>query len=133
MFVYASDHGISKKWSLYEPGLRVPLIVKWPKVVVSNIRTDVRVSLIDILPTFLDVANQDIPKNMYGKSFYNFQEIAEDLISLEILEVANSAQEIKDIWKKQLSFASDKILEKTEGYLKQRQGSSSRAFEYLPL
>ena len=41
------------------------------KVVVSNIRTDVRVSLIDILPTFLDVANQDIPKSMDGKSFYN--------------------------------------------------------------
>ena len=27
--------------------------------------------MIDILPTFLDVANQDIPKNMDGKSFYN--------------------------------------------------------------
>ncbi len=65
--------------------------------------------------------------------FLRPQEIAEDLISLEILEVANSAEGIKDIWKKQLSLASDKILEKTEGYLKERQGSSSRAFEYLPL
>ena len=81
---------------------------------------------------FLEAVKFSLPISS-GKSFYNFQEIAEDLISLEILEVANSAQEIKDIWKKQLSFASDKILEKTEGYLKQRQGSSSRAFEYLPL
>ena len=81
---------------------------------------------------FLEAVKFSLPISS-GKSFYNFQEIAEDLISLEILEVANSAQEIKDIWKKQLSFGSDKILEKTEGYLKERQGSSSRAFEYLPL
>lgn len=71
LFVYASDHGITRKWSLYEPGLRVPLIVKWPKVIDSNTRTEVRVSLIDILPTFLNVANQQIPKDMDGKSFYN--------------------------------------------------------------
>ena len=81
---------------------------------------------------FLEAVRFSLPISS-GKSFYNFQEIAEDLISLEILQVANSAHEIKDIWKKQLSFASDKILEKTEGYLKERQGSSSRAFEYLPL
>ncbi len=81
---------------------------------------------------FLEAVKFSLPISS-GKSFYNFQEIAEDLISMEILEVANSAHEIKDIWKKQLSFASDKILEKTEGYLKKRQGSSSRAFKYLPL
>ena len=81
---------------------------------------------------FLEAVKFSLPISS-GKSFYNFQEIAEDLISMEILQVANSAQEIKDIWKKQLSFTSDKIIEKTEDYLRERQGSSSRAFEYLPL
>ena len=81
---------------------------------------------------FLEAVKFSLPISS-GKSFYNFQEIAEDLISMEILEVANSAHEIKDIWKKQLSFASDKILKKTEGYIKKRQGSSSRALKYLPL
>jgi len=81
---------------------------------------------------FLEAVKFSLPISS-GKSFYNFQEIAEDLISLGILEVANSAQEIKDIWTKQLSFASGKILKKTEEYLKERQGSSSRAFKYLPL
>jgi 3-deoxy-D-manno-octulosonic-acid transferase len=81
---------------------------------------------------FLEAVQFSLPISS-GKSFYNFQEIAEDLISMGILEVANTAEEIKDIWEKQLSFASDKILEKTEDYLKERQGSSSRAFEYLPL
>ena len=81
---------------------------------------------------FLEAVKFSLPISS-GKSFYNFQEIAEDLISMEILQVANSAQEIKDIWKKQLSFPSDKILEKTEDYLRERQGASSRAFEFLSL
>ena len=81
---------------------------------------------------FLEAVRFSLPISS-GKSFYNFQEIAEDLISLEILQVANSAQEIKDIWKKQLSFASNKIIEKTEDYLRERQGSSTRVFEHLPL
>ena len=81
---------------------------------------------------FLEAVKFSLPISS-GKSFYNFQEIAEDLISLEILQVANSAQEIKDIWKKQLSFASDKIIEKTEDYLRERQGASSRAIEFLSL
>ena len=81
---------------------------------------------------FLEAVKFSLPISS-GKSFYNFQEIAEDLISMEILQVANSAQEIKDIWKKQLSFTSDKIIEKTEDYLRERQGASSRAFEFLSL
>ena len=81
---------------------------------------------------FLEAVKFSLPISS-GKSFYNFQEIAEDLISLQILQVANSAQEIKDIWKKQLSFTSDKILEKTKDYLRERQGASSRAFEFLSL
>ena len=81
---------------------------------------------------FLEAVKFSLPISS-GKSFYNFQEIAEDLISMEILQVANSAQEIKDIWKKQLSFTSDKIIEKTEDYLRERQGASWRAFELLSL
>ena len=81
---------------------------------------------------FLEAVKFSLPISS-GKSFYNFQEIAEDLISMEILQVANSAQEIKDIWKKQLSYTSNKIIEKTEDYLRERQGASSRAFEFLSL
>jgi len=81
---------------------------------------------------FLEAVKFSLPISS-GKSFYNFQEIAEDLIVMDILEVANSAEEIKDIWKKQLSSTSDRILEKTDRYLKERQGASSRVFEYLPL
>ena len=81
---------------------------------------------------FLEAVKFSLPISS-GKSFFNFQEIAEDLIAMEILEIANSAEEIKDVWKKQLSSASDKILDKTGSYLKERQGASKRAFDYLPL
>ena len=81
---------------------------------------------------FLEAVKFSLPISS-GNSFYNFQEIAEDLISMEILEVAHSPQEIRDIWKRQLSFTSEKIIEKTESYLKERQGASLRAFKYLPL
>lgn len=81
---------------------------------------------------FLEAVKFSLPISS-GKSFFNFQEIAEDLIAMEILEIANSAEEIKDVWKKQLSSASDKILDKTGIYLKERQGASKRAFDYLPL
>ena len=30
MFIYASDHGLSGKWSLQEQGLRLPFVVRWP-------------------------------------------------------------------------------------------------------
>jgi hypothetical protein len=52
---------------------------------------------------------------------------------MDILEVANSSEEIKNIWDKQLTFASDRLSKKTDSYFEERQGASLRAFEYLPL
>ena len=81
---------------------------------------------------FLEALKFSLPISS-GKSFYNFQEIGEDLIDMNILEVANTSEEIKNIWDKQLTFASDRMSEKTDGYLKERQGASLRVFENLPL
>ena len=36
MFIYASDHGLSGKWSLQEQGLRLPFIVRWPGKIKPN-------------------------------------------------------------------------------------------------
>ena len=81
---------------------------------------------------FLEAVKFSLPISS-GKSFYNFQEIAEDLIDMGILNIAVSAEEIKDIWEKQLATDSDRISKKTDVYLKERQGASLRVFEYLPL
>lgn len=81
---------------------------------------------------FLEAVKFSLPISS-GKSFYNFQEIAEDLIDMDILKIADSAEELKDIWEKQLSSESERFSQKTETYLKERQGASLRAFEHLSL
>jgi len=70
MFIYASDHGISGKWGLAEQGLKVPFIVRWPGYVKPNTTSNTLLTLVDILPTFLEASNSEIPENLDGKSFY---------------------------------------------------------------
>ena len=81
---------------------------------------------------FLEALKFSLPISS-GRSFYNFQEIAEDLIEMDILKIGNSAMELKDIWEQQLNSVQNKISEKTNQYLNDRQGSSLRAFEHLSL
>ena len=69
MFIYASDHGLSGKWSLKEQGLRVPFIVRWPGKIKANTTSETLLSLVDVLPTILDVSDTEIPVEVDGKSF----------------------------------------------------------------
>ena len=47
----------SGKGSLYEGGVRVPLIIRWPGVTTPGATTDEPVSTIDFYPTMLEIAN----------------------------------------------------------------------------
>ena len=81
---------------------------------------------------FLEAVKFSLPISS-GKSFYNFQEIAEDLIKMDILKVGNTAEKLKVIWEDQLNSVPNQIHEKTDHYLKQRMGASIRAFDHLSL
>jgi arylsulfatase A-like enzyme len=72
--IFTSDNGgvynTSKQWPLragkgsyYEGGIRVPMFVVWSGKVKASTTCDVPVSNIDFLPTVLQVANVEIPKN----------------------------------------------------------------------
>lgn len=50
------------KSELYEGGIRVPLIVRWPGVVEPGIESDEPVSSIDFYPTFLEMAGGTPPQ-----------------------------------------------------------------------
>lgn len=50
------------KWNLYEGGIRVPLIVRWPKKIAAKTRCDTPVIGYDLLPTFVDVAGGTIAR-----------------------------------------------------------------------
>lgn len=59
LFVYLSDNGSAfpgSKTTLYEPGLRLPLLVYHPDAPRRGVRNDALVSWTDITPTLLDYA-----------------------------------------------------------------------------
>jgi len=52
----------SGKGSLYEGGIRVPLIVRWPNVTPPGTTCDVPTIHVDFLPTCLEIASADAPR-----------------------------------------------------------------------
>ncbi len=72
LFVFSSDHGAQfpfGKWTLYDEGIRMPLIVAREGKIKAGARTDAMVSWVDILPTLIDISGGDVPKNLDGRSF----------------------------------------------------------------
>lgn len=69
--LYVSDHGAGfpfEKWTNYDAGLRVPLIVRWPGRIAPGTRSDALVSLVDLLPTLLDLVGAPAAP-LDGRSF----------------------------------------------------------------
>jgi len=62
------------KWGLYDYGIQVPFIVRWPGRVKAGSRTDALVSQVDILPTMVEIANGAPPRGIDGKSFLSVLE-----------------------------------------------------------
>ncbi|TWT54809.1 Arylsulfatase [Rubripirellula amarantea] len=72
LVVYTSDHGMPwpfAKWSLYETGIRTPLIAVWPGKIKPSSSTDAMVSWIDLIPTLIDLAGGSSPQGVDGRSF----------------------------------------------------------------
>ncbi len=69
---YWSDHGDGvprAKRSLYDSGLHVPLMIRWPEMTPGIAATvnDQLVSLIDLAPTVLALAGVEIPAHLQGR------------------------------------------------------------------
>jgi len=70
--VFLSDHGAGfpfEKWTNYDAGLRVPLVVRWPGRIAAGTRSDALVSVIDLLPTLLELAGAPAVDGLDGRSF----------------------------------------------------------------
>ena len=71
--LFTSDHGIAfpgAKTTTYEPGLRVPLLVRGPGVRAGGHVSDAMISHIDLVPTILDLAGAKAPSGgLHGRSF----------------------------------------------------------------
>ncbi|RFM32482.1 sulfatase family protein [Chitinophaga silvisoli] len=74
VMLFISDQGAqfpSAKWSVYDQGLRVPLIVRWPGMVKAGEVSDALVSLVDLTPTMVDLGGGKAIDSLDGESFKN--------------------------------------------------------------
>ncbi|OJW17787.1 MAG: arylsulfatase [Planctomycetales bacterium 71-10] len=72
LVVFMGDNGMAVphgKGSLYDRGLRVPLLVRWPGVVKPGMVADALVSGEDFAPTILQAAGVAPPATMSGRSY----------------------------------------------------------------
>ncbi|MHC4221791.1 MAG: sulfatase family protein, partial [Planctomycetota bacterium] len=67
------DHGRCMprgKQFLYDGGIRIPLIVRWPGKIKPATKSDDQVSSIDICQTILDAAGVKAPHRLHGKNLF---------------------------------------------------------------
>jgi len=66
---YLGDHGFFDKRFIYEESVRMPFMVRYPKVVKAGSVNEDIVTNIDFAPTLLDLAHIDTDQKMQGRSF----------------------------------------------------------------
>ncbi|MDT8390745.1 MAG: sulfatase-like hydrolase/transferase [Lentisphaeria bacterium] len=66
---FFGQHGLRGKGAFhYEDMIKLPFVARLPGVTEAGARTDALLSLVDLAPTFLDVAGLPIPRAMTGRS-----------------------------------------------------------------
>jgi arylsulfatase A-like enzyme len=65
---FLGEHGWYDKRFMYEPSLRIPLLVRYPRLVKSGVTEERFVMNVDLAPTILDFAGIPVPGQMQGRS-----------------------------------------------------------------
>ncbi len=66
---YFNEHGLGDKRAAYEEGLRIPLLLRYPKLGLKGALVDEMALNIDLAPTMLDYAGLPANKGMQGASW----------------------------------------------------------------
>ncbi len=66
---FLGEHHLYDKRFMYEPSIRVPMMLRYPGVVPAGSRSGEMVLNLDLAPTMLEVAGVPVPSEMQGKSF----------------------------------------------------------------
>ncbi len=72
LVIFMADHGIPfprAKCSLYDPGLSIAAIWRWPGAGFRDLRLPQLLSNVDFLPTLLDLLQLPTPASVQGRSF----------------------------------------------------------------
>jgi len=73
LLVFTTDHGLPmprEKTTLYDRGIGVFLLMRYPGVFPERMRSDELISNIDVLPTLIEAAGGEPAEEMEGRSFY---------------------------------------------------------------
>jgi arylsulfatase A-like enzyme len=66
---YLGEHGLGDKRSAYEESMRIPLLLRYPKLGLRGKLIDSLVLNLDLAPTLLDFAGVTVPNEMQGRSW----------------------------------------------------------------
>ena len=77
IFVVTSDQGFfygefglgQERRLAYDPSIRIPLIISYPRMINKSDVSDALLSNVDMAPTLLEMAGAELPNNLDGKSF----------------------------------------------------------------
>ena len=69
LFIYSADHGVSGKFTVKDIGLKVPFVVRWPKVIKPGTTSNQLIHYTDVLPTFMNIAGGKATEDIDGNSF----------------------------------------------------------------
>lgn len=66
---YLGEHNLGDKRTAYEESMRIPMLVRYPRLTKPGRIEDRMVLNVDPTPTFLDLAGQPVPAAMHGRSW----------------------------------------------------------------
>ena len=66
---FLGELGLYDKRLMYEPSIRVPMLVRWPERIEPRVDREHMVLNVDVAPTILDLAGVPVPPSMQGRSF----------------------------------------------------------------
>ncbi|MFC2080941.1 sulfatase [Bacteroidota bacterium] len=71
VIIFVSDNGSNtprSKYTLYEPGVHIPMIIRWPGHVKPGTETNALVDFTDVMPSLMDLVGGTPDPEMDGKS-----------------------------------------------------------------
>ena len=66
---FTGEHGYAEKRLMYEEAMKMPFLIRYPKVIKPGSHPNALIQNIDYGLTFLDLAGIEAPEDMQGKSF----------------------------------------------------------------
>ena len=66
---YLGEHGLGDKRSAYDESIRIPMLVRYPRLIAKGTTRDELVLNIDLAPTIVDLAGVAVPREMQGRSW----------------------------------------------------------------